>query len=113
VLTGHHKAQLFRGDFSPDGRYVATASSDRSAIIWDAAPGEVVRTIAGPTYTAVFSPDGHELLTTGSGGDAVVRDTSLDARTPAELAAFVAERSPWKQAGARLQLRDAAASPPP
>jgi hypothetical protein len=31
----------------------------------------------------------------------------------AQLAAFVAERSPWKLAGGRLQLRDAAASPPP
>ncbi|HKB06224.1 MAG TPA: WD40 repeat domain-containing protein [Gemmataceae bacterium] len=38
VLTGH-KAQVFGIDFSADGRYLATASRDRRARIWDAATG--------------------------------------------------------------------------
>jgi WD40 repeat protein len=112
TLAGH-ESHLFRGDFSPDGRYVATASTDRSAIVWDAATGEVVRTVSGPRYTAVFSPDGRELLTTGSGGYAVLWDTSLDLRTPAELAAFVAERSPWKLTEGRLVLHKTPGPPRP
>ncbi|MEJ7728955.1 MAG: WD40 repeat domain-containing protein [Polyangiaceae bacterium] len=106
------QAQIMRGGWSPDGRFLATAGSEHTAVIWDAATGEAVRKIHGAEYTAEFSPDGRELLTTGPRGYAVLWDTSLDERSPRELSAFVAERSPWQLTGGRLQLRTDPTAPP-
>jgi uncharacterized delta-60 repeat protein len=45
--------------FSPDGKYVVSASSDKTARVWDAATGnEVARMLHnGPVYSVAFSPD--------------------------------------------------------
>ena len=59
-LVGHADHVLGL-DFSPDGRYLATASADKTVRIWDVATGQTVRTLIGHTGTvnAVrFSPDG-------------------------------------------------------
>ena len=60
VLKGH-TADLAGADFSPDGTKVVTASSDRSARIWDVKTGTVLATLGGHTEgvrSASFSPDG-------------------------------------------------------
>ena len=47
--------------FSPDGRTVATASDDTTAIIWDTTTGQPVTTLRGHTdwvRAVAFSPDG-------------------------------------------------------
>jgi len=104
TLSGHQN-NLIRGTFSPDGTLVATSAMDNTAIVWDARTGEILRTIPGPCYTAVFSPRGTELFTAGHFAYGVIWDLHLDRRTPEDLAAFVAERSPWELVDGRARLR--------
>jgi hypothetical protein len=65
TLTGH--AGWVRGvAFSPDGALLATASTDKTARLWDPATGECVRTLTGhaeAVYGVAFSPDGRLLAT--------------------------------------------------
>jgi len=104
-LVGH-AGMVLRASMSEDGRRLASVSSDGTARLWDARSGELLRVIHGPSTTALFRPGAEELLTTGERGYAVVWSTALDARSPAEIAAYVAERSPWELVGGRLRLRE-------
>jgi WD40 repeat protein len=64
-----HKSDLWGVAFSPDGRYLATGSNDRTARLWDVATGETIRIFSGHTgevYEVAFSPDGKYLLTGGA-----------------------------------------------
>jgi TRAP-type C4-dicarboxylate transport system substrate-binding protein len=61
-----HKSDVWGVAFSPDGKYLATGSNDRTARLWDVATGETIRTFSGHTaevYETAFSPDGKFLLT--------------------------------------------------
>jgi len=54
--------------FSPDGKWFATASSDRTVIVWDAARLEKAATLRGHREKAcavAFSPDGRLLVSSG------------------------------------------------
>jgi WD40 repeat protein len=78
--------------FSPDGKYVLTASDDGTPKLWDAATGALVRTFSGHTNivrSVAFSPDGNYVLTGG------LDDTARlwDAATGAEVYTF--EHASW------------------
>ncbi len=56
---------MYKVEFSPDGKYVATASRDNKAFLWDAAIGEKISVLEhdGPVTDVVFSPDGKYVAT--------------------------------------------------
>jgi WD40 repeat protein len=79
LLRLNYPAKVLFASFSPDGKRIATASSDTTARIWDASTGRQIRVLRGHTATvtsARFSPDGTRLVT--SSKDKTVRVWNAD-----------------------------------
>jgi WD40 repeat protein len=73
ALTGHG-SQVYAVAWSPDGRYIATGSADRTARIWDAASGTskvILTRHRREIHDVAWGPDGARLATAGA--DATVR----------------------------------------
>jgi WD40 repeat protein/serine/threonine protein kinase/TPR repeat protein len=84
VLSGHRE-RLSSAAFSPDGTRILTASSDKTARIWDAHTGIELAVLSGHRErlsSAAFSPDGTRILTASIDRTARI----WDARTGIELA---------------------------
>src|SRR5262249_62212027 len=84
--------------FSPDGRWVLTASDDHTAWVWDATTGKPrfdapLRHDAA-VLRASFSPDGDRVVTSGADGTARV----WDAVTGRQTATLAAHRGPVRDA---------------
>lgn len=65
ALEGH-KAIIDAVAFSPDGKHIATASSDSTAQIWEAETGKALATLRGHVDYVIsvgFSPDGKQVVT--------------------------------------------------
>ena len=66
-----HSAPVNGVAYSPDGTRVATASSDQTAKVWDAANGHVLLTLRGHIGSVngvAYSPDGKRVATAGEDG---------------------------------------------
>jgi WD40 repeat protein len=81
-LAGHN-AGITSIASSPDGRYLATASADGTARVWDAATGNLVSTLGGngsPGLLSVqFAPDSRLVLTVDDQGFVRVWDSGVAA----------------------------------
>ena len=78
TLRGH-KGPVFGVAFSPDGKRLATASSDHTAKIWDADNGQELLTLRGhegPVFSVAFSPDGKRLATASNDKTAKIWDAA-------------------------------------
>ena len=72
VQTGH-SGWVYSVAFSPDGKMLASGSSDQTIKLWDVATGTELRALRGHTYNVeavVFSRDG-KLLVSLSGGNEI------------------------------------------
>ncbi|MEK7866002.1 MAG: serine/threonine-protein kinase [Planctomycetota bacterium] len=67
-----HRGSIDALSFSPDGRMLATASSDGTVRLWSAPEGDLVQTLdlGAPAVTVVFSRDGKRLAAGGGKGKA-------------------------------------------
>ncbi|MCJ7681114.1 MAG: WD40 repeat domain-containing protein, partial [Candidatus Aminicenantes bacterium] len=73
TLSGHSN-RIYSASFSPNGRYVVTASGDNSAKVWDAKSGKLVLNLGNHpshVFCADFSPNSRSLATV-SGNDAKI-----------------------------------------
>ncbi len=62
--------------FSPDGKHVATASSDKSVRIWSIKAGKQIKKLTGHdsvVLDVVFSPDGNRIAASGGFTDPTVK----------------------------------------
>ena len=120
-----HTDGVWNAGFSPDGtRLVTVGVMDRGAKVWDATTGQLYTSLEGHTDRvdfAEFSPDGTRLVTASSkmlmgvgAGIVQVWDVALETRSPAEIAALVRCKAPWRLEAGRLlpATLDPTACPP-
>ena len=70
-----HKSEVNSARFSPDGKWVVTASRDKTARVWETGTGHAVgepMVHADAVYSAWFSPDGQHVVTACKDGTARV-----------------------------------------
>ncbi|TCO85662.1 WD40 repeat protein [Chthoniobacter flavus] len=74
---GKKKSEIRCARFSPDGKWIVTASADGTARIWDGATYQSVASIDrhDPLWCARFSPDSSLLVVTGDDARAIVYET--------------------------------------
>ncbi|MCL4298629.1 MAG: protein kinase [Anaerolineae bacterium] len=78
TLVGH-TAGVAEVEFSPDGKHLATASSDQTAKVWDITSGQELLTLSGHTLDLndlSYSPDGTRLATASWDGTVKIWDTA-------------------------------------
>ncbi|MGR9105954.1 MAG: NACHT and WD repeat domain-containing protein [Gammaproteobacteria bacterium] len=78
LKTLPHGAEVYRVVYSPDAKWIATASDDRTARLWDAATGRQLQRLdhEDDVRFVTFSPDGTRLATASSDTSARVWDVA-------------------------------------
>jgi WD40 repeat protein/serine/threonine protein kinase len=73
-----HEGPIGHASFSPDGRRVVTASTDRTARVWDAVTGEELLVFHGSSSAsyAEFSHDGKHVVVNSREGELQVRNAT-------------------------------------
>jgi len=74
-----NQGELHGVTFSPDGKFILTASEDTTAKIWDAASGALAQTLqghSGGVNHASYSADGKQIVTASADGTARVWDAA-------------------------------------
>ena len=76
---GGHAAYVWSISFSPDGKMLASASTDRTVKLWDTSTGKEIKTLTGHTEEVrdvSFSPDGRMLASASADNTVKLWDIS-------------------------------------
>jgi len=94
LLTGH-TSQVTAADFSPDNRYLVSASRDTTIRLWDLTTGQEIRRFSGhkgDVEAVTFSPDGLTILSGAADFTAIL----WDAASGEQIRQFTGHRAPLR-----------------
>jgi WD40 repeat protein len=104
VFEGHTD-EVWRLAWSPDGRYIATASLDSTARIWDVATGQCIAVLGGHTGTVeaiAWSPDSAKVATTSRDQHIRLWSTAGELVTRLSRSSEVIRAVAWSPDGRRI-----------
>ena len=74
-----HSGRIYQVNFSPNGKFLVTASADRTAKIWEIPSGRLVNTLQGNhghVFSAAFSPNSRRVVTASKDNTAQIWQVS-------------------------------------